>query len=120
SSASPVVLSTDPPYYDNIGYSDLSDFFYVWLRLTQREIHSAEFGALLVPKDLELVANAYRHGGSEPARIFFEQGFRSFFREVRPESSEYPFTVYYAFKQSETDDSGESSTGWETLLDGMI
>jgi putative DNA methylase len=115
------VVSTDPPYYDNIGYSDLSDFFYVWLRKALRDIQPELLSTMLVPKADELVANPYRHGGREGAKKFFEDGFREVFaRSRQTASSDFPITVYYAFKQSETDATGEASTGWETLLDGMI
>lgn len=115
------VLSTDPPYYDNIGYSDLSDFFYVWLRRSLREVQPTLTSTMLVPKSEELVANPYRHDGREGARIFFEDGFRNVFAHARETASnDYPITVWYAFKQSDSDDSGEASTGWETLLEGMI
>lgn len=115
------IISTDPPYYDNIGYSDLSDFFYVWQRRTLRTIHPKLFGTMLVPKAKELVANPYRHGGVDGARRFFEQGFRDVFARAREAAlADFPITVYYAFKQSESDSSGTASTGWETLLDGMI
>ncbi|MGV7375132.1 DUF1156 domain-containing protein [Mycobacterium kansasii] len=115
------VVSTDPPYYDNIGYSDLSDFFYVWLRRSLRPVHPELLSTMLVPKAEELVANPYRHNGRNGARQFFEDGFRSVFaraREFTPD--DIPITVWYAFKQSESDDSGAASTGWETLLEGMI
>lgn len=116
-----VVVSTDPPYYDNIGYSDLSDFFYVWLRRSLRGIHPELLSTMLVPKTEELVANPYRHGGKDAARNFFEDGFRAVFERARGSANpDVPMTVWYAFKQSETDDDGEASTGWETLLDGMI
>lgn len=116
-----VVLATDPPYYDNIGYSDLSDYFYVWLRRTLREILPSNFATVLVPKAEELVANPYRHEGKSGAKRFFEDGFREIFRRARSDArNDYPITVFYAFKQSDTDDDGESSSGWETLLDGMV
>jgi putative DNA methylase len=115
------VISTDPPYYDNIVYSDLSDFFYVWLRRSLRPIYPDLLSTVLVPKTEELVANSYRHGGRDGARKFFEEGFRRVFAKARQSaSSNFPITVYYAFKQSESSDSGEASTGWETLLQGMI
>ncbi|MGW9550873.1 DUF1156 domain-containing protein [Citricoccus zhacaiensis] len=115
------LLSTDPPYYDNIGYSDLSDYFYVWLRRSLRPIHSSLLGTMLVPKAEELVANPYRHDGKAGAKDFFEQGFRDVFSKARETAlPDFPITVYYAFKQSETTDAGESSSGWQTLLDGMI
>ncbi len=116
-----MLISTDPPYYDNIGYSDLSDFFYIWLRRGLRSIHPELLSTLLVPKAEELVANPYRHGGRGGAEEFFEDGFRRVFSRARESAlADYPITVYYAFKQSEIDERGEASTGWETLLEGMI
>jgi putative DNA methylase len=116
-----LVLSTDPPYYDNIGYSDLSDFFYVWLRRALGEVYPALLSTLLVPKEEELVANPYRHGGKDGAKNFFEDGFTKVFANARDVASgEYPITVFYAFKQTEAETEGTASTGWETLLDGMI
>lgn len=115
------VVSTDPPYYDNIGYSELSDYFYVWLRRSLRDVHPDILGTVLVPKAEELVANVNRHGGKRGAQEFFEKGFRSVFTEARQTApADFPITVYYAFKQSEADEVGTASTGWETLLEGMI
>lgn len=115
------LVSTDPPYYDNIGYSDLSDFFYVWLRRALGEVHPGLFNTMLVPKSEELVANAYRHGGSEGAASFFEQGFRSVFARMQETATTAsPTAVYYAFKQQELEKEGVASTGWATVLDGMI
>ena len=116
-----LVISTDPPYYDNISYSDLSDFFYVWLRRSLRSVHSNLLNTMLVPKAEELVANPYRHGGRDGAKEFFESGFEHVFGHARESATdEYPITVYYAFKQSETDHGGTASTGWETILGGMV
>jgi putative DNA methylase len=115
------VVSTDPPYYDNIGYSDLSDFFYVWLRRSLRNVHPALFASILVPKAEELVANPYRHGGPAGAETFFEAGFERVFARAREGASEnIPMTVYYAFKQAELEQEGVSNTGWSTILEGMI
>ncbi len=115
------LISTDPPYYDNIGYSDLSDFFYVWLRRSLQPIYPDLLSTMLVPKAQELVANPYRHDGKDGARQFFEDGFRSVFAKARKSAREdFPITVWYAFKQSESDATGTSSNGWETLLEGMI
>ena len=116
-----VVVSTDPPYYDNIGYSDLSDFFYVWLRRTLRSVYPQLLSTMQVPKAEELVANPYRHGGKVEAKDFFEDGFRSVFARIRESArTDIPMTVWYAFKQSDSDEGAEASTGWETLLEGMI
>lgn len=116
-----LVIATDPPYYDNIAYSDLSDFLYVWLRRSLRHIHPDLLSTMLVPKSEELVANPYRHGGRDGAKQFFEDGFREVFSRARTSAdSEFPITVWYAFKQSESGDSGEASTGWEKLLEGMV
>lgn len=114
-------ISTDPPYYDNIGYSDLSDFFYVWLRRSLRDVHPDLFSTMLVPKAEELVANSYRHGGKDGASKFFERGFENVFARARESASDdYPITVYYAFKQQELEAEGVASTGWSTMLEGMI
>jgi putative DNA methylase len=116
-----LVVSTDPPYYDNIGYSDLSDYFYIWLRRSLRYIHPALFATMLVPKAEELVANQYRHGGRDGAEKFFEAGFERVFAHARESASDdFPITVYYAFKQSELNAEGITSTGWATILEGMI
>lgn len=115
------LIATDPPYYDNIGYSDLSDFFYVWLRRSIGQVHPKLLSTLLVPKLEELVANPYRHGGKSGARDFFEQGFSQVFANARRSAlPDFPITVFYAFKQTESEAQGGASTGWETLLDGMI
>ena len=115
-----VLVSTDPPYYDNIGYSELSDYFYVWLRLGLISIHPKAFSTLLSPKVQELVANPYRHGGRGSAQAFFESGFIEVFRRTRQSAlPDFPITVYFAFKQAETTSQGLASTGWETVLEGM-
>ena len=116
------LVSTDPPYYDNIGYADLSDFFYVWLRRAVRSIYPDLFATLAVPKAEELVATPYRHGNKEKAEIFFLAGMTEAMRRLAEQShSAYPVTIYYAFKQSETKgDTGTASTGWETFLDAAL
>lgn len=115
------ILSTDPPYYDYIGYSDLSDFSYIWMRRSLRSIYPELFNRTLVPKTEELVANPYRHGGEEEAKEFFEKGFFEFFTHARKNAlNDYPATVYYAFKQQDMDSTGTASTGWETVLEGII
>lgn len=120
-SYSSLAVSTDPPYYDNIGYSDLSDFFYVWVRRALAGVHSKTVGTMLTPKAEELVANPYRHDGRAGAEQFFIDGFNSVFKKIRATANvSVPLTVYYAYKQQDTRDSGTSSTGWHTLLDGLI
>lgn len=115
------VVSTDPPYYANIDYASLADFFYVWLRRSLRDIYPDLLGTLLTPKAAELVANPYRHGGPSQAKDFFEQGFREVFARARAEaSSEFPMTVYYAYREPASRVKGKTSSGWETLLEGMI
>ncbi len=122
SSAANALVSTDPPYYDNIGYADLSDFFYVWLRRTLRPSFPELFATLAVPKTEELVATPYRHGGKEAAETFFLEGMTRAMRRLAEQTHPgFPVTIYYAFKQSETKrDSGTASTGWETFLDAVI
>jgi putative DNA methylase len=123
-----ILISTDPPYYDNVPYADLSDFFYVWLRASLKSVYPELMGTLLVPKAAELVAEPFRHGGREAAQRFFEEGLLKVFRRIRAaQSADYPLTVYYAFKQAENDDDDDesangvsSSTGWETMLEGLI
>jgi putative DNA methylase len=135
------VISTDPPYYDNIGYADLSDFLYIWLRRILRSVYPDIFDTVLVPKDLELIAAPHRHVSKEASNQHFERGmvdtFTNIRRFVRPD---YPLSVYYAFKQQEAEESTEdislddeetaqtsakpkvqtASTGWETMLNGLI
>ena len=116
------IVSTDPPYYDNIAYADLSDFFYVWLRRALRSVFPDLFATMAVPKMEELVASPYRHGGREQAESFFMSGMaRALGRLSLKTPRSIPTTLYYAFKQSETkDDRGFASTGWETFLDAVI
>jgi len=116
------VVSTDPPYYDNIGYADLSDFFYVWLRRSLKSVFPELFGTLAVPKAEELVATPYRHGGKEKAETFFLDGMtQAMHRLAEQGHPAFPVTIYYAFKQSESDSAdGTASTGWETFLDAVI
>lgn len=118
-----VMISTDPPYYDNIGYADLSDFFYVWLRRNLQEIYPELFRTMLVPKAEELVAIPYRFAGStERAKNFFEEGMFSACRQIYAAAvDDVPVTIYYAFKQRDTDtQDATASTGWETMLSAII
>ena len=116
------VVSTDPPYYDNIGYADLSDFFYVWLRPSLKSVYPDLFTTLAVPKAEELVATPYRHGSKEKAESFFLDGMTlAMHRLAEQAHPAFPVTIYYAFKQAETESAeGTSSTGWETFLDAVI
>ena len=116
------VVSTDPPYYDNIGYADLSDFFYVWLRRSLQPVFPDLFATLAVPKAEELVATPYRHGSKAAAETFFLDGMTLALRRLAEQAHPgFPVTIYYAFKQSESKgDAGTASTGWETFLDAVI
>lgn len=115
------VISTDPPYYDNIGYADLSDFFYVWLRKSLKPVFPNLFATLAVPKADELVATPYRHGSRDKAETFFLEGMTRAMRKlVEQAHSAAPLTIYYAFKQTESKGSkGTGSTGWETFLEAV-
>ena len=112
------IISTDPPYYDNIGYADLSDYFYVWLRSCMHSVFPTIFGTLTAPKSDELVATPYRHNGKKEAEAFFLEGMTRALRQLRDRSCpSMPTTVYYAFKQAESKSStGGITTGWETFL----
>lgn len=116
------VVSTDPPYYDNIGYADLSDFFYVWLRRSLRTIYPSLYATLAVPKAEELVATPYRHGNKDKAEAFFLDGMTAAMHNLAVQAHPaFPVTIYYAFKQAETQgDVGTSSTGWETFLAAVL
>ncbi len=115
------VVSTDPPYYDNIGYADLSDFFFCWMKPLIQPVYPDLFGVLATPKSEELVATPYRHGGKEAAESFFLDGMlKAIASMARQSSPDYPATIYYAFKQSEISQEGISSTGWATFLQAVI
>jgi putative DNA methylase len=116
------IVSTDPPYYDNIGYADLSDFFYVWQRRALKPIFPSLFATLAVPKTEELVATPYRHGSKEKAEAFFLDGMTAAMHGLAEQAHPaFPITIYYAFKQSESDDDdGTASTGWDTFLEAVI
>ncbi len=127
--SSQLLVSTDPPYYNNVDYSDLSDFFYVWLRRALAPIYPGLFNTVLTPKVKELVASPYRFDGDKSAaRDHFESGFRTVFSGLRGHLDErFPMTVYYAFKQSDDEDeadeddgSTDTTTGWETLLEALV
>lgn len=116
------LVSTDPPYYDNIGYADLSDFFYVWLRRSLKSVFPDLFGTLAVPKAQELVATPYRHGSKEKAETFFLEGMTQAMQRLADQAHPgFPVSIYYAFKQAENDgDDGTTNTGWDTFLDAVI
>lgn len=119
-----IMVSTDPPYYDNIGYADLSDFFYVWMRQALKETYPRLFSTLLVPKAEELIATPYRHNGSTAeAKTFFEDGMLATCKQIYKYAREdVPVTIYYAYKQSDTDTDTNTtaSSGWETMLSAII
>jgi putative DNA methylase len=116
------IVSTDPPYYDNIAYADLSDFFYVWLRRSLKIIYPDLLATLAVPKKEELVATPYRHDSKKKAEAFFLDGMTQAMTRISEQiQTKFPVTIYYAFKQSETDYAdGTSNTGWETFLEAVI
>ena len=115
------VISTDPPYYDNIGYADLSDFFFTWMKPILKVVYPDIFGVMATPKIEELVATPYRHGSKAAAEVFFLNGMRKAIKNMADNTSDaVPATIYYAFKQSEIEKEGISSTGWATFLQAVI
>ena len=122
-----ITLSTDPPYYDNISYADLSDYYYLWMRKNLRDIYPDIFSTMLVPKAAELIASNYRHGGKAAAKEHFESGMLETFSNIhRFVRDDYPLTIYYAFKQQDArfrqgeSNKEKASTGWETMLKSLI
>lgn len=114
-------VSTDPPYYDNIGYADLSDFFYLWLRRGLKEIFPKMLSTVSTPKADELVATPYRHGGKVGAEVFFMRGMSAAMQNIATNAPQtIPTTIYYAFKQSETKGANTKSTGWEKFLEAVL
>jgi len=115
------VVCTDPPYYDNIGYANLSDFFYVWLRRNLADVWPDETATYLTPKADELIANPYRRGGRDEARKHFESGMAAVLEQLATtQNRRFPATVFYAFKQQESRQGNRASTGWETFLQGLV
>ena len=115
------IVATDPPYYDNIGYADLSDFFYVWLRRSLSSVFPDLFATLAVPKAEELIASPYRHGSKKKAEEFFLKGMTLAMERLADRAHPtFPVTIYYAFKQLEVQGQGAASTGWETFLNATI
>ena len=114
-------ISTDPPYYDNIGYADLSDFFFCWIKPMLKSVYPDMFGTLATPKQEELVATPYRHGGKKEAEMFFLNGMsEAMINMSQVCSADHPATIYYAFKQREISQEGVSSAGWATFLQAVI
>jgi len=119
--AGPFVISTDPPYYDNVPYADLSDFFYLWHRQVLRDYLPELYRTRVTPKAEELIAEPARHESAAAAAHFFEAGLRKVFdSSLAAQDNAFPMSVYYAFKQAETDDRGTASTGWETMLQALV
>ena len=116
------LIATDPPYYANIGYADLSDFFYIWLREALKPVFPKLFGTLATPKEDELIATPYRHAGSiDRANEYFRVGFAKVFGELAEKADQrFPVLIVYAIKQAEQSDDMTSSTGWEIFLDGLV
>jgi len=115
------VISTDPPYYDNIGYADLSDYFFCWMKRTLQPVYPGLFGLLKTPKQEELIATPYRHDSRNDAESFFLEGMsKAIASMAQQSSSDFPTTMYYAFKQSEVGQEGVSSKGWATFIEAII
>jgi putative DNA methylase len=115
------VFSTDPPYYDNVPYSDISDYFYVWLRRSMRHVYPEVFSTIAAPKSEELVAFSYRHADKQSAEIFFLSGMtRAMVQIAGASHPDYPITIYYAFKQTQTENDETASTGWDIFLDAVL
>jgi len=115
------IIQTDPPYFDNISYADLSDFFYLWLRKSLSRHYPGLFGGILTPKEDELIAAPHRQGGKEAAEGLFLERMQVAMTGVSEASrSDYPIAIFYAFKQTETTDKGVSSTGWSTFLESLL
>ena len=115
------IVCTDPPYYDNVQYADISDYFYVWLRYNLSEVWPDECATLATPKKEELVAHPYRHGSQEAAQEHFEKGMAKVMEQIAAvQNPDFPATIFYAFKQQETKDGETVSTGWETFLQALV
>ena len=116
-----ILVSTDPPYYDNIGYADLSDFFYVWLKRSLSSVWPDLFRRLTTPKNEELIATPYRHGGKDEAEAFFMKGMSDALTAMRKATTDgEPLAIYYAFKQSELGEEGIVSAGWASFLQAVV
>lgn len=116
-----IMVSTDPPYYDNIGYADLSDYFYVWMKRSLKRYYPDLFRTLLVPKADELIASHYRHKSREASKKFFEEGMEETCKQIRKYArNDIPVTIYYAYKQRDSDITGTASSGWETMLSAIL
>lgn len=117
----PVVIVTDPPYFDQIGYADLSDYFYIWHRQALRKVHPDLYGTIVTPKDEELIATPYRHKGKEAAARYFVDGFTETFRSLKTAASDdHPILIVYAHRQEESSSLGAASTGWDAMLEAVL
>ena len=117
----PVAIITDPPYFDQIGYADLSDFFYVWHRKALRDVHPDIYATIVTPKDPELIATPYRHDGSkEAAAKYFVNGFTEVFTALKEASGDFPILIVYAHRQEESSSLGKASTGWDAMLEAVL
>lgn len=116
-----VIIQSDPPYYDNVPYSNISDYFYVWMRRSLKSVYPDLFATIAVPKMEELVANKFRHGSKEKADDFFLSGMTTAMEKmVKNSHPSFPTAIYYAFKQSETKEGNTTSSGWVTFLEAVI
>lgn len=116
-----MAIITDPPYFDQIGYADLSDFFYVWHRKALRDVHPDIYATIVTPKDPELIATPYRHDGSkEAAAKYFVNGFTEVFTALKEASGDFPILIVYAHRQEESSSLGKASTGWDAMLEAVL
>lgn len=118
----PTLVATDPPYYANIGYADLSDFFYQWIRPSLRRVFPHLLETMATPKEKELIATPFRHDGStQKADEYFRLGFSHIFHDLAEKADQrFPILIVYALKQADENDGGQVSTGWEVFLGGLI
>ncbi len=117
----PVAIVTDPPYFDQIGYADLSDYFYVWHRKALRNVHPDIYDTIVTPKDPELIATPYRHDGNkEAAAEYFVNGFTEVFTSLKEASGDFPILIVYAHRQEESSSLGKASTGWDAMLEAVL
>ncbi len=112
------IIITDPPYYDNIGYADLSDFFYIWLRPILRDTYPELFAGIATPKEDEILANRLRFKNHN---VHFEKLLGKAFLQMRQHCPDkFPTSIFYAYKQQEGEENEEISTGWEKMLTALV